>query len=288
MQIKYLIFLIQNALQWMLKMTFIVIVVIICFWIYGAKIEPNWIEIVPIQLSLPHLTPAFNGFKIVQISDLHVSRFMTQKRLDKIINLVNQQKPDVITITGDFDSRNKKFLPDILVEELKKLAPKEFTLSVLGNHDHWNVPQAVRKALAESNAIDLNNQVYTIHRDEEKLNFAGIDDPYVGVPNFPKVLEELPNTGATILLVHEPDFADISASTGRFDLQLSGHSHGGQVRIPLLGAVVLPPGGRKYVSGLTRIGDMIEYTNQGIGMTGIPVRFNCRPEITVFTLKAVS
>lgn len=288
MLIKYFIFLIQTAFQGTIKIIFILFTIITCLFIYGTVIEPNWIEVVPIQISLSNLTPAFDGFKIVQISDLHISRFMTQQRLDTIINLVNQQQPDVITITGDFDSKSQKFVPIILVEQLKKLTPKEVTLGVLGNHDHWNVPQIVSQALAESNVIDLDNQVYTLDRHEEKLTFAGIDDPYVGVPNFPKVLQELPDDGATILLVHEPDFADISATTGRFDLQLSGHSHGGQIRIPLLGAVVLPPGGRKYVSGLIQVGNMIEYTNRGIGMTAIPVRFNCRPEITVFTLKAVS
>ncbi len=99
-----------------------------------------------------------------------------------------------------------------------------------------------------------------------------------------KVLEALPEEGAAILLAHEPDFADESAATGRFDLQLSGHSHGGQVAIPFLGPLRLPLMGRKYPLGLYKVGRMTLYTNRGIGTVGLPVRFFARPEITVLTL----
>ena len=86
----------------------------------------------------------------------------------------------------------------------------------------------------------------------------------------------------------EPDFADRLAKTNRFTLQLSGHSHGGQVNIPVLGPLVLPVGDRKYSAGLNQVRDFLEYTNRGVGMTSIPIRFNCRPEITVFTLNTIN
>lgn len=277
----------QTILEWFRQTVLISIAFFLGCFLYGWIVEPNWIEVIPIQLTLPHLTSAFDDFKIVQISDIHVSRYMTQKRLNKIVALINEQKPDVVVITGDFDSKNASFQSHILVAELTKINPQEITLAVLGNHDHFRHKEVgVRAALAKSNVLELNNTVYTIYRNQEKLHFAGIDDPYVGKPDLKQVLQQLSVEGAAIALVHEPDFADRLVQTHKFDLQLSGHSHGGQVNIPVLGAVVLPTGGRKYVLGLSYIQDLLEYTNRGIGMTAIPIRFNSRPEITVFTLKS--
>jgi predicted MPP superfamily phosphohydrolase len=101
-----------------------------------------------------------------------------------------------------------------------------------------------------------------------------------------QVLKRLPEDGAAILLAHEPDFADISARTGRFDLQISGHTHGGQIRLPMIGFPYLPRFGRKYPRGLYKVGNMLQYTNRGVGMVHLPVRFNSRPEITLFTLSS--
>jgi predicted MPP superfamily phosphohydrolase len=100
------------------------------------------------------------------------------------------------------------------------------------------------------------------------------------------VIDQLPADGAALLLAHEPDFADTSAATGRFDLQLSGHSHGGQVRVPLVGAPRLPPLGRKYPIGVYQVGSMLQYTSRGVGMIPPRVRFCCRPEIALLTLAA--
>ncbi len=99
------------------------------------------------------------------------------------------------------------------------------------------------------------------------------------------VLEKLPEDSPAILLAHEPDFAEKSARTGRFALQISGHTHGGQVRLPWIGAPILPRNGHKYPSGFYRVGEMIQYTNRGIGLGGKALRYHCRPEITVFVLE---
>ena len=119
------------------------------------------------------------------------------------------------------------------------------------------------------------------------LHFAGVDDVLEGQDDFKLALGPLPADGTAILLVHEPDFADTSAKTKRFDLQLSGHSHGGQIIFPYLDPPILPPLAKKYPLGLYQIGEMLLYTNRGLGMVPPQVRFNCRPEITVFTLKTV-
>ncbi len=285
MLVKHYSPLLKTIKRWLSKITVIVITLLTCCYIYGSKIEPNWIEVVPIQLVIPNLTPAFNEFKIVQISDLHSSHFMPEKRLNKIVKLVNQQQPDAIAITGDLITKYERFNLKKLEKTLSKLVSHECTLTVLGNHDHWDkVTDLLKQTLVDSNVTNLDNQVYVIKRGTEKLAFAGVDDPYWGKPDLEKVISQLPNDNVAVLLVHEPDYIGISAKTHKFALQLSGHSHGGQIRIPFLDPLVLPPGGRKYFVGLNQVEDTIEYTNRGLGMTGLPLRFNSRPEITVFTL----
>jgi predicted MPP superfamily phosphohydrolase len=111
-----------------------------------------------------------------------------------------------------------------------------------------------------------------------------VDDIWEGDVRLEEVIAQLDDHSAAILMAHEPDYADTSAAAGKFDLQLSGHTHGGQIAIPFLGPPILPYLGRKYHTGLYKVGDMFQYTNRGVGMARLPLRFNCRPEITVFVL----
>ncbi|MEW5940331.1 MAG: metallophosphoesterase, partial [Chloroflexota bacterium] len=127
--------------------------------------------------------------------------------------------------------------------------------------------------------------VLTISRAPASLHICGVDSVYDGHDDLDQALSQLPPDASAILLCHEPDFADTSAATGRFDLQISGHSHGGQVIIPFHGPIKTPKHGHKYPLSLYRVGEMFQYTNRGVGMLFPYVRFNCRPEITVFTLE---
>lgn len=255
-----------------------------CIVLYAKFIEPNWIEINSLQLTLPHLASEFNGYRIVQISDIHRDQWMTTRRLQHIVGLVNQQHPDLVVITGDLVTRNlPQFVPS-LKPALEQLTPRDRTLAILGNHDHQNDPQAIIKTLKQSGVFDLNNAVYTIQRGNATLYLAGVDDVGMGKAHLDLVLQQLPPQGAAILLAHEPDFANTSAATGRFDLQLSGHTHGGQIRLPILKPLILPPWGEKYYAGKYAIGKMLLYTNRGLGMTGLHLRLFSRPEMTVFNL----
>ena len=143
----------------------------------------------------------------------------------------------------------------------------------------------VRRVLAASGVAELCNAVRTLHRDGAALHLCGVDSALEGASCSGRILERLPEEGAAILLAHEPDIADEVAATGRFDLQLSGHSHGGQMGLPLLRFPLLPKLSRKYPVGLYRVGKMFLYTNRGLGAHP-RFRFACRPEITVFTLRA--
>jgi uncharacterized protein len=256
----------------------------LCTLLYAYFIEPNWIEVNSLQLTLPHLAQEFDGYKIVQISDIHVNKWMTQARLNNIFRLVNQQNPDSIVITGDLVTvRQQRFIPN-LQATLGTLTAKDGKFGVLGNHDYGANPQAIMQAMAQTGISNINNTFSILQRGAAKLYIAGVDDVWAGKARLDLVLQNLPSDGAAILLAHEPDFGDTSSKTNRFDLQLSGHSHAGQIRLPFVKPLVLPALGKIYYAGLYQLGSMQLYTNRGIGVTGFHLRFNCRPEITVITL----
>ena len=255
---------------------------------YAAWVEPGWIEVTDVRLALPRLGPAFHGYKLVQISDLHAGKFMPNERLDRIVDLVNEQEPDLVAMTGDFVTRVYRGAPTDIVPAMRRLQAKDGVAAILGNHDYWGGagPELMRQVIAASGLIDLNNKVHTVERGGEHLHVAGIDSVREGNNRLDVVLKALPGEGAAILLAHEPDFADVAARTGRFDLQISGHAHGGQVVIPGLGSPALPVLGRKYWRGHYLVEDMHLYVNRGLGMVRLPVRFLARPEITSYTLEA--
>ena len=257
--------------------------------VYVRKVEPEDVQVVPVSLVLPRLDAVFDGYRIAQISDIHADGWMTPGRVLSLVNLVNAEAPDLVAITGDLAtySRFRSLIRHAsrLVAPLQRLQATDGVVAVLGNHDHKADVRTVRRVLAASGVIELHNAVLTLRRGGESLYLCGVDDLKEGAPRLDLALERLSEEGAAVLLAHEPDFADESAATGRFDLQLSGHSHGGQVGVPLLRYPFLPKLSRKYPTGLYRVGDMFLYTNRGLGAHP-RFRFNCRPEITVFTLRS--
>jgi uncharacterized protein len=254
--------------------------------IYIRRIEPGWLEINDLELVLPRLDPQFDGFRLAQFSDIHMDGWMNRRRLGEVVALVNDLKPDLAAITGDFVTHTPTKFAPVLIEILGKLNPVYGTAAVLGNHDHWSNPAVVRRVIQESGLIDLNNKVYTLQRGNASLHIAGLDCTMERQDRLEDVLENLPEDGAALLLAHEPDSADRNAASGRFDLQISGHSHGGQVNLPLIGPPYLPEHAEKYPKGLYQIERMLLYTNRGLGMVHLPFRFNSRPELTVFTLRS--
>jgi hypothetical protein len=259
-------------------------------YVYASRVEPGWLQVVPLSVRLPRLDPAFDGFRLAHISDLHADdAWMTEERLLSAMEVVNAQQVELVVITGDFvTSLIRRPIQAALTNALRRLTPP--ALAVLGNHDHWVSAAGVRTILQDAGVMELRNAVHSLRRGAAQLHLAGVDDTWQRQDRLDMVNAALPAAGAAILLAHEPDYADTSAATGRFDLQLSGHSHGGQVHIPFVGMPVLPPFGRRYPSGLYHLMSptgqpMMQYTNRGLGMVRPYVRFNCRPEVTVFTLR---
>jgi hypothetical protein len=255
--------------------------------LYSSLIEPLWFDIVDVPLLLPRLGRAFTGFRLMQISDLHVGEGFMPAHLGGAVDRMLDLRPDALAITGDVVSSSDRLNDEALDAtgvQLARLASTVPTFSVLGNHDHWWDAERVRALLRRSGATNLDNDYRSLTREGSFLHFCGVDDFYERRANLAPILQRLPAEGCAILLAHEPDFVDRTARTGRFDLQISGHSHGGQVVLPFGGPVILPRHGRKYPSGLYSIGGMYQYTNRGLGTISPAVRFFCRPEITVFTL----
>jgi uncharacterized protein len=246
--------------------------------------DPDDFKIEEIYVSIPKLPISFENYRILHISDIHYGQWISSDRLEGVVDLINKNNPDLVAITGDFVS----YLLDESIEkmtvQLEKLESRDGTVAVLGNHDHWSGAERVRDILKKSNIYDIGNNVYTVTREDSKLNIAGIDSAMVKKDRLDLVLEKMPLDGPAILLAHEPDFALKSSPTKRFSLQLSGHSHGGQFVIPILGTPFRGRLFKKYPLGKYKVGDMVQYTNRGLGTNGYWLRINCPPEITIINL----
>jgi predicted MPP superfamily phosphohydrolase len=261
--------------------------------VYDMLVERSSFSVETIRLTLKSLPKMFSGLRLAQISDIHMGGWMNPDRLQQVADIIKGERPDVLLITGDFllghhfSDAEKQAILD-LIPILSSLAESIPSFAVLGNHDYWTSSDAIRQMLFSCGITDLTNTVFTLTREKESLHICGVDDIWRGNVRLDEVIAKLDDAGAAILLAHEPDFADVSAATGKFDLQISGHTHGGQVILPLFGPPVRPYLGKKYPIGLYKIRDMFQYTNRGVGMARLPIRFNCPPEISIFELYSVA
>jgi uncharacterized protein len=266
----------------------------------GVIFEPNRPRLVSIDVPLARLHESWDGFRIAQLSDLHYDDYFSVVPLRRAIVMVNDLVPDLIVLTGDFVTsplreRRRRSMPERreaakAIEPcallLTQLRAKSGVVAILGNHDLDTDPGRITSVLESHGIRVLKNQSLPLERQGNRLWVAGVDDILDGKPDLGLALKAIPPAEPVVLLAHEPDWADYAAKYP-VDLQLSGHSHGGQIRIPFIGAPYLPELARKYPWGLRRIGLLTLYTNSGIGTIRIPVRFDCPPEITLFTLRAV-
>jgi predicted MPP superfamily phosphohydrolase len=255
--------------------------------------EPNRSRIVRKDLYLRRWPSRLDGFTIALLSDFHYDPYFSIHPLHAAIPLVNELHPDLIVLTGDFvtvpalntgDNEKAASGAEPCARLLRQMRSRHGSWAVMGNHDYYTSSARVTSALQAEGIQCLANQSVAIEQDGARFWLAGLDDLFSGTADLQKTLHRIPADEATVLLVHEPDYADVVARHP-VDLQLSGHSHGGQIRIPGLGPLFLPDFARKYVWGLYRIGELILYTNPGLGTIGLPMRWNCPPEITLLTLR---
>lgn len=252
---------------------------------YSTLIEPGRLSLERVITRLPGLPTALEGLRIAVLSDFHLHPFTKIEHIQDAVRLANGLRPDLIVLLGDYVDATVDAIYEI-APELSRLNSRLGIFGILGNHDHWKGAKLVQRVLQDSGIPILKNSGVPISVSGSQLFLGGLDSAWSGHPDITSALADRRAGVPTVLLVHEPDYADTTASDGRISLQLSGHSHGGQVRLPFIGALELPSWGRRYDHGLYRLRDMLLYTNRGIGLVDIPVRFNCPPEVTEITLCA--
>ncbi|HZQ22717.1 MAG TPA: metallophosphoesterase [Terriglobales bacterium] len=247
------------------------------------------------EVPLRRLPGEFHGFTIAQLSDFHYDPVFSVTPIKAAVEMVNGLNADLVVLTGDFITTPLVDVAGIGAREAKQVAPcaellsnircRNPLLAVLGNHDYAFDPEFVTRVLQSRGIKVLRNASHAVERNGARLWVAGVDDVLYKAARLDQTLKEIPATEATVLLCHEPDYADYSAKSP-IDLQLSGHSHGGQIRLPLIGVPYLPQLARKYPWGMRQIGNTTLYTNCGIGTIRLAMRWNCPPEVTLFTLRA--
>ncbi len=239
-----------------------------------------------ITLPLPSAHAYLAGTTIGFLADPHYGPFMSESDIRLATSLLAAESPDLVLLGGDYISESPRYASGVaaILGELAKAAPLG-ALAVLGNHDVAETARAKRviSTLEASGIRVLRDEAAVVETDRGALWIAGIDDAILGRPNPIRAFADVPTGAAALALWHEPDYAEQTAALGAF-AQLSGHSHGGQVRLPGVGAVFLPPGGRRYPMGFAEVGAMHVYTSRGVGVYVPPVRFNCPPEVTLVTL----
>lgn len=259
---------------------------------YSGLIEPNVVDISRLDLKPNRLPSAFDGFKIALISDLHYGPYTGEHEIGAAVHTTNELKPDVVFLLGDFvtepltgNSKHGARKAEPCAKLLSRLQSPYGSFAVLGNHDYATDPEFVAEALTSHGAVLLRNAHYPIERDGARLWLIGMNDAMFGKAALEQGLRGIPVNEAKVLLVHEPDFADESSQYG-IDIQFSGHSHGGQIRIPGVHPLWLPDLAKKYYRGYYRVRDLQLYTNRGIGTVALPFRFCAPPEVTLVTLRS--
>ncbi len=264
---------------------------------FGFEARNN-IKTETIELQFPNLPPAFRDYRIIQISDLHASFWVTEHYLQRVVDKINRLDGDLVVITGDIITGAvndfwKRWLPTgkrdyiaMVIRVLSDLHGKQ-KIAVLGNHDQWDGAVTEKRLVKGLEAIDiqvLRNRSQAIVRGKDRIYIGGTDDIWFSY-NLKRALEQIPRQAFKILLSHSPDVVDDLDSTRRIDLTLCGHTHGGQVAIPYLSHHFIPINNpARYLSGLVTEPYGYTYVNRGIGTLVFPFRFNASPEITYLTL----
>jgi predicted MPP superfamily phosphohydrolase len=245
--------------------------------------EPQRLVIERASLAFPDLPAGLDGLRLVQLSDLHRSRVVAQAEIERAVAWANRLHPELVLLTGDYVTRGIRYAEPCAAALAALQAPLG-RYAVLGNHDHWVSAERVAGALRDAGLTVLRNRAAPVRRGGADLWLIGVDDALVRLDDVGTALQGVPAGAFKLALMHEPDRAD-EIARHPVQLQLAGHSHGGQVRLPGIGPLLLPTLGRKYPMGLRRVGALQLYTNRGVGRIAPAVRFHCPPEITLITLR---
>ncbi len=257
--------------------------------IFGLRYEPYRLVVDRVEARSARVPPELDGFTIGQLTDTHRGPNVDAAYIERAARMLMDLSPDLIALTGDYVQRGGPV--SSAAQALSALRAPYGVYGVLGNHDVWHGETAIESAfgqwLAPETFAMLRNSRRAARIGDIPLHLVGVDDIWEKRHDLPRALAGLPRGEPAILLAHEPDFADEAAAAHPFVLQLSGHSHGGQVRLPIVGAPLLPAMAQKYPIGMAQTKGMLVYTSRGVGMVSPHVRIACPPEVTLLTLRTL-
>jgi predicted MPP superfamily phosphohydrolase len=251
---------------------------------YARLIEPYNYVVTETDVFINDLPERFEGFRITQLTDIHHSRILGLDEVRRVVALAQQTKPDMFALTGDYATAYRQYI-EPCAEALAPLNAPDGVWAVLGNHDHYTDPELTTRALERQHIAVLNNKNTTIRRGSDAIQLSGIDDWSWNGADWNKAFAGLKDRRATILLSHQPAVLEFE-QTQNVSLILSGHTHGGQIKLPWIGAPArFATKDLRYAQGLFRYRDVQLYVSSGTGVIGLPVRFGVRPEIAILRLK---
>jgi predicted MPP superfamily phosphohydrolase len=249
----------------------------------GAHNDVYDIEVTRHEVTVEDLPASFDGYRIAFLTDTHVASFMRRGFFREVVAQTMRFQPDLILLGGDFVTweRHIPLMAELLLTDLS--AP-DGVYAVLGNHDYWANADGVIAAMTSRGVRFVVNRSVTIQRGDDRIALAGIDELYRGTPDinaaFALVDPRIPCLG----LSHHPDIIELLGDR-RVDLLVCGHTHGGQIRVPFFGALVVPSKHEgRYASGFHRKGGVLLYVSRGIGAIP-PLRILCKPEVATFVLR---
>lgn len=273
-----------------IKTIIIILISIILIIIYARFIATSGLITKEYTIYSDKLPYSYNGLKIVHFSDLHYGSVITSKRLKQIVDEINLINPDIVIFTGDLLDKSLKTddkIVETISKQLKSISAKYGKYTIMGNHDYEENKSEIEKIYKNSNFTLLNNQYdIIINKEKDKIYLGGIDDTLLGNPDIKSTTSYLKENNDTysIILVHEPDYSTNILKEQEVDLILSGHSHNGQVRIPIIGALYTPNGAKKYYKNHYTINDTELYISSGIGNTDLNLRLFNRPSINFYRI----
>lgn len=252
----------------------------------GFAIEPALLSVTRREVPCRQLPAGLDGLKVALLSDFHFRPDQDADLIDKVVEQVAIEKPDLIMLGGDYMSGDPGVVPP-LVKKLEKLQARHGVFAVMGNHDGWAGSRSVVRRQFEKAGISfMINQHSLLNIRGESLAVAGTDFVWLGKPDPAATMGKVPRKVPVVALVHEPDYFDTMISEREVMLQLSGHSHGGQCQVPIIGyAPKTVRYGTKYVEGHFASGGSNLFVTRGVGTTGPRVRFACPPELAMLTLR---
>jgi predicted MPP superfamily phosphohydrolase len=251
---------------------------------YARLIEPYHYWISETDVFIGDLPERFEGFRITQLTDIHHSSILGLDEVRRMVSLAQETNPDMFVLTGDYTTSYRRFI-EPCAEALSPLNAPEGVWAVLGNHDHYTDSELTTRALQRHRIMVMNNFHTTLQRGPDSLQLSGIDDWTWNAVDWTRAFSGLKRETPTVLLSHQPSVLDLP-QTQNVSLILSGHTHGGQLRLPFVGAPArFATRDLKYDRGLFSKGETQLYVSSGTGVIGLPLRLGVRPEIAVLRLR---